>query len=444
MKSGMVAAEAVFARLARRCTGARVRDALQRSWLWDELYRVRNIRPASVWGCGAGSPIRRSTPIVLRGRAPWTLHHHADHTQLMPASAGAADRLSAAGRQDHLRPAVLGVHLEHQPRGGPAGASAAARSRRWRSRSISRSTTRRNSAIVRPASTRSSTSRDRRAAAADQRAELRALQDLRHQGPDAEHRLGGARGRRRAQLSEHVSGEPASAAIERGSRQWRSATARWSLGGCGAAALAAASASAGAGAAPPVAATPAGGEQAAGSRQRPPVRRLSGRPAGPAIARLHRRGESYEKAIAADPDAPELISRTFLMEVCVGNFDRAARAGAEGAEARSERRRRPARADRRPAQGRRYGRRAEAGRRAAVGRGAPLHRARSRWPGRAWRRATSPAPKPRCRGSTNSTAFEPLKVFQLGLLYDFAGKPDKAQQYLRQGARPRTSSSIGG
>src|SRR6266852_6462694 len=31
----------------------------------------------------------------------------------------------------------------------------------------------------------------------------------------------------------------------------------------------------------------------------------------------------YENAIAADPDAPELISRTFLMEVCVGHFDRA-------------------------------------------------------------------------------------------------------------------------
>jgi hypothetical protein len=36
--------------------------------------------------------------------------------------------------------------------------------------------------------------------AADQRAELRALQDLRHQGPDAEHRLGHARRRRRPQL----------------------------------------------------------------------------------------------------------------------------------------------------------------------------------------------------------------------------------------------------
>src|SRR5204862_4935285 len=31
----------------------------------------------------------------------------------------------------------------------------------------------------------------------------------------------------------------------------------------------------------------------------------------------------YEKAIALDPPAPELISRTFLMEVSVGHFDRA-------------------------------------------------------------------------------------------------------------------------
>jgi hypothetical protein len=41
-------------------------------------------------------------------------------------------------------------------------------------------------------------------APADQRAELRALQDLRHQGPDPEHRLGHAGGRRRAELQRHV------------------------------------------------------------------------------------------------------------------------------------------------------------------------------------------------------------------------------------------------
>src|SRR5207244_13528853 len=31
----------------------------------------------------------------------------------------------------------------------------------------------------------------------------------------------------------------------------------------------------------------------------------------------------FEKAIATDPDAPELISRTFLMEIGTGHFDRA-------------------------------------------------------------------------------------------------------------------------
>ena len=44
----------------------------------------------------------------------------------------------------------------------------------------------------------------RRAALRDQRAELRPLQDLRHQGSEPEHHLGAARRRRRAELSEHV------------------------------------------------------------------------------------------------------------------------------------------------------------------------------------------------------------------------------------------------
>src|SRR5207245_19653 len=46
--------------------------------------------------------------------------------------------------------------------------------------------------------------RGRPAAAADPRPELRALQDLRHQGPEAEHRVGRARRRRRPELPEHV------------------------------------------------------------------------------------------------------------------------------------------------------------------------------------------------------------------------------------------------
>ena len=49
-----------------------------------------------------------------------------------------------------------------------------------------------------------SSSATRQRAAADQRPELRPLQDLRHQGPDPEHRLGHARRRRRAELRRHV------------------------------------------------------------------------------------------------------------------------------------------------------------------------------------------------------------------------------------------------
>src|ERR1700760_1616928 len=46
------------------------------------------------------------------------------------------------------------------------------------------------------------------AAICDQRAELRALQDLRYQGPQPQHHMGAARGRRRAEIFKHVKGVP--------------------------------------------------------------------------------------------------------------------------------------------------------------------------------------------------------------------------------------------
>jgi electron-transferring-flavoprotein dehydrogenase len=85
MKSGMVAAEAVFARLGGNA-GARVRQALEHSWVWDELYRVRNIRPSFRLGLWGGLAYSAFDTFVLRGRAPWTFHHHPDHTQLIRAS----------------------------------------------------------------------------------------------------------------------------------------------------------------------------------------------------------------------------------------------------------------------------------------------------------------------------------------------------------------------
>jgi electron-transferring-flavoprotein dehydrogenase len=85
MKSGMAAAEAVFARLGGN-DGARVRDRIDASWMSDELYRVRNIRPSFRLGLWGGLAYSALDTFVLRGRAPWTFRNHADHTQLIPAS----------------------------------------------------------------------------------------------------------------------------------------------------------------------------------------------------------------------------------------------------------------------------------------------------------------------------------------------------------------------
>jgi electron-transferring-flavoprotein dehydrogenase len=86
MKSGMVAAETVFRRLSGD-SSAEVRAALEASWVWEELRRVRNIRPSFRWGLWAGLAYSAFDTYVLRGAAPWTFHHHPDHLQLVPASA---------------------------------------------------------------------------------------------------------------------------------------------------------------------------------------------------------------------------------------------------------------------------------------------------------------------------------------------------------------------
>jgi electron-transferring-flavoprotein dehydrogenase len=84
MKSGMVAAEIVFRRLGGE-ESADYRAALEASWIWDELYKVRNIRPGFRWGLFPGLAHAGLDTYLLRGRAPWTLKHTPDHTHLKPA-----------------------------------------------------------------------------------------------------------------------------------------------------------------------------------------------------------------------------------------------------------------------------------------------------------------------------------------------------------------------
>ncbi|HEX3500610.1 MAG TPA: electron transfer flavoprotein-ubiquinone oxidoreductase [Stellaceae bacterium] len=84
MKSGMVAAETVFARLDG--AAGDYRRAMEESWVWDELRRVRNIRPSFRWGLWGGLAYSALDTYVLRGKAPWTMHHHADYRQLDKAA----------------------------------------------------------------------------------------------------------------------------------------------------------------------------------------------------------------------------------------------------------------------------------------------------------------------------------------------------------------------
>ena len=88
MKSGMSAAEALYEHKLSGSGNEVVgyRDRLTRTWLWDELHRERNIRPAFSWGLWRGLAYSALDTYVLRGKAPWTMHHHADHEQLRNAS----------------------------------------------------------------------------------------------------------------------------------------------------------------------------------------------------------------------------------------------------------------------------------------------------------------------------------------------------------------------
>ncbi|MBI4969897.1 MAG: electron transfer flavoprotein-ubiquinone oxidoreductase [Rhodospirillales bacterium] len=83
MKSGMLAAEAVYAALAGGANPAEITaypQALRQSWVWSELNQIRNIRPSFHWGLWVGLAYSAVEAYVLRGKAPWTLHHRPDHS----------------------------------------------------------------------------------------------------------------------------------------------------------------------------------------------------------------------------------------------------------------------------------------------------------------------------------------------------------------------------
>ncbi len=89
MKSGMLAAETVAAALAgdQPAELTNYPTLLQQSWVWEELSKVRNVRPAfAKFGMWGGLAYSALDTYVLRGKAPWTFHHpHADNDTLIEA-----------------------------------------------------------------------------------------------------------------------------------------------------------------------------------------------------------------------------------------------------------------------------------------------------------------------------------------------------------------------
>ena len=94
MKTGMLAAEAAFAAL----TAGRARDELvayaesfRASWVYEDLYKVRNVKPGLKWGLWPGT-IHGGfhmwmNDLGLGALVPWTLRHDKpDNEGLRPAA----------------------------------------------------------------------------------------------------------------------------------------------------------------------------------------------------------------------------------------------------------------------------------------------------------------------------------------------------------------------
>jgi electron-transferring-flavoprotein dehydrogenase len=90
IKSGMLAAESVFAALGESRQHDELASypvAFEQSWLHEELHVARNVKPYLNMGLYLGSLMTGIDQLIFRGKAPWTLHHsHADHECLKPAS----------------------------------------------------------------------------------------------------------------------------------------------------------------------------------------------------------------------------------------------------------------------------------------------------------------------------------------------------------------------
>ena len=86
MKSGMIAAETITDYLKEKKDLSIYEDKFKKSWVFEELYAARNVKPSFSWGLILGIIFTGIDQILFRGKLPFTLKHkHADHKTLKPA-----------------------------------------------------------------------------------------------------------------------------------------------------------------------------------------------------------------------------------------------------------------------------------------------------------------------------------------------------------------------
>ncbi len=212
MKSGMLAAETIFeclkaGRFDEESLAAYPRK-VERSWLKKDLWRVRNFHQGFEHGL-AGGVVQGALGTLTGGRG-WGVKQRLEaepgHERMRRLDRPSGHGLvpgprHGARRQAHLRPPRRRLPLGHLARGGPAGPPPR-RGHLDLRRALHRRVRQPLRALLPRRGLRDGRGpgRPARPAPADQRLELRPLQDLRHHGPLPDHHLGAARGGRRSEL----------------------------------------------------------------------------------------------------------------------------------------------------------------------------------------------------------------------------------------------------
>ena len=87
MKSGMLAAETINEHLSNHKNLSIYEKKFRNSWVYNELYIARNVKPSFHWGLIPAIIFIGIDQIIFRGHLPFTLKHsNHDHESLLPAS----------------------------------------------------------------------------------------------------------------------------------------------------------------------------------------------------------------------------------------------------------------------------------------------------------------------------------------------------------------------